>query len=58
MSANHETIKEQFEIYLKENDKLGSGIKASAARSRKALQEITKAIKERRKEIMTEKEAI
>jgi len=32
--------------------------KASAARARKALQEMSKAIKERRKEITAEKEAL
>jgi len=57
--TNHEIIVEQFETYLVENEKLTeNGIKASAARARKALMEITKAIKERRKEIMVEKEAI
>jgi len=49
----------QFETYLAENAKLTEkGVKASASRARKALQEITKAIKERRKEIMEEKAAI
>ena len=49
----------QIETYLEENAKLTEkGVKASAARARKALQEITKAIKERRKEIMEEKAAI
>ena len=57
--TNHETIVSQFETYLAENAKLTEkGVKASAARARKALQEITKAIKERRKEIMEEKAAI
>lgn len=52
MSANHDTIKAAFETYLAENDKFeGKGVKASAARARKALQEIAKAVKERRKEI-------
>lgn len=59
MSANHDTLKEQFEIYLAENDKFTSkGVKAAAARARKALQEMSKAIKERRKEITAEKEAL
>lgn len=59
MSANHDTIMEQIEVYVAENTKLTEkGVKASAARARKALQNITVAIKERRKEIMTEKEAI
>ena len=59
MSANHDVIMEQIEVYIMENEKLtGKGIKASAARARKALQNITVAIKDRRKEIMEEKAAI
>lgn len=50
---------EQIEVYITENEKLTEkGIKASAARARKALQNITVAIKDRRKEIMEEKAAI
>jgi hypothetical protein len=57
--TNHEIIVEQFNVYLKEHAKLTeNGIKASAARARKAIQEISKAGKERRKEIMDEKAAI
>lgn len=59
MSANHDAIKSAFETYLAENEKFtGKGIKASAARARKALQELGKALKERRKEITAEKEAL
>lgn len=59
MSTNHDTLKEQFEVYLAENEKFTQkGVKAAAARSRKALQEMSKAIKERRKEITAEKEAL
>jgi hypothetical protein len=59
MSANHDTIKTAFEAYLAENEKFTQkGVKASAARARKALQELGKAIKERRKEITAEKEAL
>jgi hypothetical protein len=59
MSANHDTIRNAFETYLAENDKFTTkGVKASAARARKALQEMSKAIKERRKEITAEKEAL
>ena len=59
MSVNHDTIMEQIEVYIMENEKLTEkGIKASAARARKALQNITVAIKDRRKEIMEEKSAI
>lgn len=57
--SNHEQIKTAFETYVAENDKFASkGVKASAARARKALQEMSKAIKERRKEITAEKEAL
>jgi GTP cyclohydrolase I len=56
---NHDIIKRAFETYLTENEKFSEkGVKASAARARKALQEITKAIRERRKEITAEKEAL
>ena len=59
MSANHDQLKAAFETYLAENEKFTTkGIKASAARARKALQEISKAVKERRKEITAEKEAL
>ena len=59
MSANHDAIKTAFETYMAENEKFTEkGIKAAAARARKALQEISKAIKERRKEITAEKEAL
>lgn len=59
MSANHDAIKAAFETYLAENEKFtGKGVKASAARARKALQELGKALKERRKEITAEKEAL
>lgn len=52
MSQNHDTIKAAFEAYLAENERfVEKGVKASAARARKALQEIAKAVKERRKEI-------
>jgi GTP cyclohydrolase I len=59
MESNHEIIKRAFETYITENEKFtDKGVKASAARARKALQEITKAIRERRKEITAEKEAL
>jgi hypothetical protein len=48
-----------METYLAENETFtGQGVKASAARARKALQEMTKAIRERRKEITAEKEVL
>jgi GTP cyclohydrolase I len=57
--TNHEQLKTAFETYIAENEKFtGKGVKAAAARARKALQEMTKAIKERRKEITVEKEAL
>jgi GTP cyclohydrolase I len=59
MSTNHDAIKTAFETYISENEKFtAKGIKASAARARKALQEMSKGIKERRKEITAEKEAL
>lgn len=57
--SNHETLKTAFDAYIAENEKFTTkGVKASAARARKALQEMSKAIKERRKEITAEKEAL
>lgn len=57
--TQHEQITRSFETYIAENEKFTTkGVKASAARARKALQEMTKAIRERRKEITTEKEAL
>ena len=55
MSTTDE-IKTQMETYLAENEKFSEkGIKASATRARKALQELGKLIKIRRKEILEEK---
>jgi hypothetical protein len=57
--TSHEIIVEQFNTYMAEHAKFTEkGVKASAARARKALQEIAKAVKERRKEITAEKEAL
>ncbi len=59
MSQHHEAIRAAFETYISENEKFtAKGVKASAARARKALQEMSKGIKERRKEITAEKEAL
>ena len=59
MSAQHDAIKSAYETYLAENAKFTEkGVKASAARARKAPQELGKALKERRKEITAEKEAL
>jgi len=57
MSTTDE-IKSQMEAYLAENEKFAEkGVKASATRARKALQELGKLIKTRRKEILEEKAA-
>ena len=57
MSTTDE-IKSQFETFLEENNKFAEkGVKASATRARKALQELGKLIKSRRKEILEEKAA-
>ena len=57
--TNHETLKTAFDTYMAENEKFtGKGVKAAAARARKALQEMSRAIKERRKEITAEKESL
>jgi hypothetical protein len=59
MSATHHQIVEAFNTYIAENEKFSTkGVKASAARARKALQEMSKGIKERRKEITAEKESL
>jgi len=56
--SHHDNILEAFETYKAEHEKFqGKGIKASAARARKALQEIAGSCKERRKEITAEKES-
>ena len=52
----HEQIVAQYEAYIAENQKFTErGIKASAARARKALGEMGKLAKERRKENQEEK---
>lgn len=57
--SQHQAIVDAFNTYLAENEKFTTkGVKASAARARKALQEMSKGIKERRKEITAEKEAL
>jgi N-glycosylase/DNA lyase len=58
-ATNHQQIIDAYNTYVAENEKFATkGVKASAARARKALQEMSKAIKERRKEITAEKEAL
>jgi GTP cyclohydrolase I len=57
--STHDQLVEAFNNYIAENEKFtGKGVKAAAARARKALQEMSKGIKERRKEITAEKEAL
>lgn len=52
----HDQIVEQFNAYLSESQKFEEkGVKAAAARARKALGEVAKLSKERRKEIQDKK---
>jgi len=51
----HEQIKLAYNLYLKENDKFESGVKASAVRARQALHDLKLLIVERRKEIQDKK---
>ena len=54
--TNHEEIVQAFNNYLTEHDTFESkGVKASAARARKALGDLGKLTKERRKEIQEKK---
>ena len=56
--SHHDKLLEALEVYKAENEKFQvKGVKASAARARKALQEIAGSCKERRKEITAEKES-
>ena len=53
----HEQLVAQFETYVSESNRFEEkNVKASAARARKALAEIAKLCKERRKEIQEAKE--
>ena len=53
------TLQEQMDSYLAENTKFKyKGVKAAATRARKAIQEMGKLIKARRKEIIEEKAAL
>jgi 2-hydroxy-3-keto-5-methylthiopentenyl-1-phosphate phosphatase len=57
MSTTDE-IRNMMDTFLQENEKFAEkGVKASATRARKALQELGKLIKTRRKEILEEKAA-
>jgi len=59
MTETHLQIKAQFEEYLAENEKFETkGVKASAARARKALGELGKLAKTRRAEIQEKKNSL
>jgi hypothetical protein len=59
MTETHLKIKAMMEEYLEENDKFETkGVKAAAARARKALGEIGKLTKTRRAEIQDKKNAM
>lgn len=56
MSESHTTLLTLVESYISENEKFSEkGNKAAGTRARKALMEITKICKERRKEIQETK---
>ncbi len=50
-------LKEQFEDFLKEDEKFTGGTSAAGTRARKALAEMAKLVKARRNEITAEKNA-
>ena len=59
MTETHLQIKAMFEEYLAENEKFElKGVKASAARARKALGEMGKLAKTRRAEIQEKKNSL
>jgi hypothetical protein len=53
----HDTIVNLFETYSDENEKFQKGNKAAGTRARKALAELAKVCKDRRKEIQDSKNA-
>ena len=54
-----EELVRQFQLYIEENEKFTTKKdKAAAGRARKALQEVAKLVKQRRKEITEEKAAL
>ena len=58
MSQTHESIMTEIQTYSEENSKFTEkGVKASATRARKALANLSKLIKARRKEIQEVKNA-
>ena len=52
---NHDSIVNLFDTYKAESEKFESGNKSAGTRARKALSEITKICKDRRKEIQESK---
>jgi|TARA_Y200000002_G_scaffold123400_1_gene101191 N-glycosylase/DNA lyase len=59
MSSIHEQIISEYENYLKESESFDTkNVKASAARARKALGNIGKLAKDRRKEIQEKKNSL
>jgi hypothetical protein len=50
-------MQEQFDAFLKDNEKFEKGNSAAGTRARKALAEMAKLIKSRRNEITAEKNA-
>lgn len=59
MTEVHLQIKKFYEEYLEENEKFESkGVKAAAARARKALGEMGKLVKARRAEIQDKKNSL
>lgn len=57
--SSHKDILTQVDVYIEENTKfVEKGVKASAGRARKALNEIRKLAATRRKEITEEKNAL
>jgi hypothetical protein len=52
---NHDSLTNLFEIYSAENKKFDDGNAAAGTRARKALAEISKLCKDRRKEIQDSK---
>jgi hypothetical protein len=55
MSNLHEDMKVAFAVYLKESDDFETGKKIAGQRARKALQELSRLIVQRRKEIQDKK---
>jgi hypothetical protein len=54
-----EELVRQFQLYIEENEKFTTKkVKAAAGSARKALQEVSKLVKQRRKEITEEKAAL